>query len=79
MRATRNRVYGVTRIGGSNPSSSAILIKNARIVLGVFLSDKSAQTSPKACFHGEGSEFLEKRGKQSFGRVGLTGSHLGKI
>ena len=23
MRATRNRVYGVTRIGGSNPSSSA--------------------------------------------------------
>lgn len=27
MRATRNRVYGVTRIGGSNPSSSAILIK----------------------------------------------------
>ena len=24
MRATRNRVYGVTRIGGSNPSSSAI-------------------------------------------------------
>lgn len=24
MRATRNRLYGVTRIGGSNPSSSAI-------------------------------------------------------
>lgn len=27
MRATRNRVYGVTRIGGSNPSSSASLFE----------------------------------------------------
>ena len=28
MRATRNREYGVTRIGGSNPSSSAIKQKS---------------------------------------------------
>ena len=31
--------------------------KNALNKLGVFLSDESVQTSPQACFHGEGSEF----------------------
>ena len=32
-------------------------LKNALNKLGVFLSDESVQTSPQACFHGEGSEF----------------------
>lgn len=32
MRATRNREYGVTRIGGSNPSSSAIKQKPTLVV-----------------------------------------------
>ena len=32
MRATRNRVYGVTRIGGSNPSSSANTKRDTLVV-----------------------------------------------
>ncbi len=47
MRATRNRVYGVTRIGGSNPSSSANLEKAPCFKQGAFfVAEEPFQTAP---------------------------------
>ena len=52
MRATRNRVYGVTRIGGSNPSSSAIY---STVLMAVFFFGVWAVSSvASACFQQTG-------------------------
>ena len=49
MRATRNRVYRVTRIGGSNPSSSAIY---STVLMAVFFSASELfQASPRLAFN----------------------------
>ena len=53
MRATRNRVYGVTRIGGSNPSSSANTKKDAIFKrLFLYSADEPFQASLMLAFNG---------------------------
>ena len=46
MRATRNRLYGVTRIGGSNPSSSAIQ-QNSSLEGGCYMGKRKMGFEPE--------------------------------